>query len=171
MRYQWKTGCRVSGDAQVIGERLETISIRNGGALTPASVVEDAESDDSPLHECFEWDDTRAAGLYRDEQARHLIRHIVLVPEERTNGKEHSPQIAYIHVQHQDHGSCYMTSAEVMEDGDLRDQALSEALALLRGIQHRFNHLQELADVFAAIDKASESVKPKQKQRRKKETA
>lgn len=46
------------------------------GRLTPDAVVAHAASEDSPLHECFEWDDTRAAHLHRVDQARALITSV-----------------------------------------------------------------------------------------------
>ncbi len=46
------------------------------GRLTPAQVVETAESKDSPLHAFFEWDDAKAGAAYRIEQARELIRRV-----------------------------------------------------------------------------------------------
>lgn len=46
------------------------------GRLTPALVVRDAKRPNSILHPCFEWDDGEAAGKWREEQARVLIRSI-----------------------------------------------------------------------------------------------
>lgn len=46
------------------------------GKLTPAQVLREAESDESPLHAVFEWDDTIAAHRYRLEQAGDLIRSV-----------------------------------------------------------------------------------------------
>ena len=43
------------------------------GGLTPDLVLETARDPTSPLHQCFEWDDTVAAHRYRVDQARYLI--------------------------------------------------------------------------------------------------
>lgn len=59
-----------------IAERLAWIAKRDGGLLTPSAVVADAEDGSSPLHHCFEWDDTEAARQWRLEQARTLIRSV-----------------------------------------------------------------------------------------------
>lgn len=56
--------------------RLEKIRLQNGGVLTPDAVVKDAKNRNSPLHEHFEWDDTKAAYQYRLDQARELIRKV-----------------------------------------------------------------------------------------------
>ena len=64
---------------------LKAIEDRRG-RLTPHQVVEAAESEDSALHDCFEWDDTIAGAAYRVEQARELLKRvkIELVIEDRS---------------------------------------------------------------------------------------
>jgi hypothetical protein len=42
-------------------------------------VLADARDPESPLHDCFEWDDAKAAAAYRIDQARVLIRSIEIV--------------------------------------------------------------------------------------------
>lgn len=48
------------------------------GRLTPTNVVRAAKNSNSPLHDCFEWDDGAAAQQWREEQARALIRAVPL---------------------------------------------------------------------------------------------
>jgi len=47
---------------------------RNGGRLTPDIVVDDAEPENSPYHQDFEWDDAVCGKRYRIGQARDIIR-------------------------------------------------------------------------------------------------
>lgn len=56
------------------------------GRLSPNVVVEEAASEDSPLHGYFEWDEQTAAHKYRITQARDLIRSVKVevVVRERT---------------------------------------------------------------------------------------
>lgn len=49
------------------------------GRLSPAAVVETARDPSSPLHHCFDWDNTSAAESWRIEQARRLIRSVRVV--------------------------------------------------------------------------------------------
>lgn len=74
--YQWKSGSRVKGDAQAIGEELASID-----KLTPESVVKKARSKRSAMHECFTWDDDKAAHQWRLQEARHVVNAIVVVAE------------------------------------------------------------------------------------------
>lgn len=49
---------------------------KRDGVLTPDAVIEDARDPDSPLHDLFEWDDSKAAHEYRRVTARSFIRSI-----------------------------------------------------------------------------------------------
>lgn len=72
--YKWRPGFRCVADAQAVGERIERIRRRTGGALGAADVVEDATKDrGSPLRPCFEWDNRAAAEQFRLHQARNVI--------------------------------------------------------------------------------------------------
>lgn len=73
-----RSSYRISGDPQIIGEELANICQQHNGELTPAAVVDNARDITSPLHDCFCWDDTEAARLHRENQARYLIRSITV---------------------------------------------------------------------------------------------
>lgn len=51
------------------------------GELTAEMVVEEARPVDAVLHPFFEWDDSVAAELHRQEQARSMIRRVRFVVE------------------------------------------------------------------------------------------
>lgn len=55
---------------------LTRLAKANAGRLTPDNVVDAAQDEASPLHQCFEWDNDAAAHMFRVEQARHLIRSV-----------------------------------------------------------------------------------------------
>lgn len=59
-------------------------SLEETGRLTAPAVVDLARSPNSPLHDFFEWDDTVAAELHRQAQARTLIRSIKIRVETKT---------------------------------------------------------------------------------------
>lgn len=61
-------------------EELERIREKRG-ILTPGIIVDESRGENALLHKCFQWDDTKAAALYREEQARTLIRNIRCVVE------------------------------------------------------------------------------------------
>ena len=147
----WKPGFRPSVSARTAHAALETIR-RAAGAITPAAVVAAARRPSHPLHKCFEWDDSEAAEKWRHQQARTLI-HSVRVIYAEADG----PALGYVSVRvgGSENERAYLPTSVVMSDGDYRDQALSDALRYLQGFAARHRHLEELADVFAAIDRVA----------------
>lgn len=64
--------------AEVAGQVCVTLANSTGG-LTPKRLVEASRDEQAPLHAEFEWDDTVAGELYREQQAQTLIQHLVIV--------------------------------------------------------------------------------------------
>lgn len=149
MIYKWKPQAGIQVDAQVAGERLEELRVRNNGQLTPRAVVDDARPEQAPLHPAFEWRDEVAAEKYREDQARYMLRQItVTLPEE---DKERPPIRAFVNVRVEDSQS-YTHVAHALSDAELRQQVLARAWRELQDWRQRYKELEELADVFSAID-------------------
>ncbi len=130
------------------GDVLDTLQQEHGGRLTPRVVVEAARPIDAVLHPAFEWDDTKAADLYRDDQARHVISSIRVV-QPRTDPKQ-APQSfhAYVSLVEQIGGEAqraYVPMARVFEDGDLLKQAIEAAAAELRAFVDRYAEFETIA--------------------------
>lgn len=139
------------GKAAKVGQQLERIAKTSGG-LTARCVVEDARSKRSPLHPFFEWDDSAAAEKYRQRQARHLIQ-AVEVTYENVPGKPTAPFRAFVNLEHKSgQESPYRITVEVLSDIKLRGELLGQALAEAKSWQRRYERLDELADVFRALD-------------------
>lgn len=161
--YSFRSSSRLAGDPDRVGRRLGALSKAHGG-LTAQQVVNDAREDDSPLHSYFEWSDDVAAERYRLEQARHLIRHVVVVYAESPDAL---PTRAYIVFKHREESdppadeARYLPMATVMSDETLRRRALCEALEESDAWAKRYSYLDELADVFAALDRVKVRIKKK----------
>lgn len=80
MKYAWKDGRFYTVDANDVMDELSQMGVEDQG-ITPEMVVERARHPQSVMHSLFEWDDAEAAEKYREDQARHLMRAIVIVPE------------------------------------------------------------------------------------------
>ena len=75
-KYEFSTPGLFPGvTAEQAVKELERIREKRG-VLTPEVVVEESRDEKSVLHKCFQWDDAKAAALYRVEQARTLIANI-----------------------------------------------------------------------------------------------
>lgn len=80
MIYRFKKGITYHGvDAQIAGEELERIRVKNGGKLRPEDIVKSAKLRRSPIHEIFTWDDSAAAHAHRLAEARAFVRTVVIV--------------------------------------------------------------------------------------------
>ena len=154
MQVKWKNGSQFRAEAGVAHKTIEEIRNRNGGAVAADDVVHAAKAKRSPLHDDFEWDDSKAAHEHRLETARRMLRSFVIV---RTELKTDRPQRAYEVVREPQDGKhrikhVYKTVDDIMKDTDLRAELLGRALGELISIRNRYRDLQELAVVLRAID-------------------
>ena len=146
-----------------VSVELETIRKRSGGILRPADVVAFASDPKTALHARFEWDDTKAAHLYRLEQARAIIRCSVKVMHD-----DNPPIRAYVSlVDDRQNGESYRGIGDVMADAGLRETLLSQALREAQSWRQRYEHLRELAPIFDAIDRATEKPRAKRPRRQR----
>jgi hypothetical protein len=154
MVYQWKKGAHARGDAQVVGEELESLRQSMGGQLTPRDVLEAGSAALSPLHPFFDWDDTSAAHSYRIAQAGDLMRAVV-VQVDRTPGQKPLVVRAFVSVSDSEsRRPVYTSVADAMSDPVLREQVKRQAEAELKAWRERYKELKELGEIFAVIDRA-----------------
>jgi len=92
-QYVYRRGSHQKGGvpAQVVGENLKQIEAKNQGRLTAPAVVKESEPEEAPLHDCFTWDNEKAGQLYREDEARRIIRSVRrIVPDDE-------PEPTFIH--------------------------------------------------------------------------
>ncbi len=106
------------------------------------------------MHKCFEWNDTKAADKYREQQARVLIANIVTVKIEDEQ-EEIKPVRAFINVFDCDEPAKYVSLETALNDENYKKQMLDSALKELKSFQQKYSNLQELTEVFSAINKIS----------------
>lgn len=140
---------RKLGNKKAIKE-LEQIRKKSGGKLMASSVVDFARNPTSALHEYFEWDNTRAAELYRLKQAHDLIRVVVEIHEETQEEVR-----AYVSLS-TERGEGYRSITSVMSDDDLKAILLADAKRDLDVFRRRYSILKtisEMEPVFIAIER------------------
>lgn len=171
--YTFASGSRLKASkANVAGRELDRLTKVNGG-LTAENVVDSARKRASPLHDFFEWSDSVAAQRYRLEQARHLMRHVVVIYDE-TAIKTDVPIRAFIAFESQpeslrDDGR-YVAMHQILTDAELREHLVDEALSEHVRWERRYAHLKEVAEIVAARQRveARRKKKPKPKPKKKK---
>jgi hypothetical protein len=153
-RFELRSGFRIPIKAEVVGQRIENLKRRGGGRVTPAEVVEDARPEDAPLHTCFTWDDSEAARLHREEEARYLIRSYEIRIVSDDPNEPHVSHIGNVCVMTDDHERAYVSPVVAMNNEELREQIVMEAERMLRGVVNRYKHIPHLADYLQeAIDR------------------
>lgn len=146
-RFAWKQGARFNADAQHVGEALTALHQDNGGALTARVVVDAARPIESPLHACFEWDDLRAAELYRENQARQVLASIRVVSQE--HGGEQLSRV-YVNVIEQvgdEMERRYVPLSRIATDADLYRQVLKRAAMDLQAFEDRYKQFVSLREI------------------------
>lgn len=120
-------------------ERVRELYEKNK-VVTAEMVVEDAKNEGSPLHHLFEWDDEKAAGLYRLERAREVIRSIpyTLIRDGRT-----TQVISYVHITGQKPGYHHVEQIKTN-----RDLAIESLVQECQGLASVLRRVKELAWVF-----------------------
>ena len=147
IKYAWKEGVYVVNetDPQKAGEHLDKLHDLYG-RLTPAIVLEEAENKSSPLHGCFEWDDSRAANAYRKRQARQIISAIVIVPKRKSD-----PHTRAFYKVEDVKG--YTTRERVLETESMRQEVLHKMMIRLKQARNIYEEFAELSGVVSEIDK------------------
>lgn len=129
---------------------LKNIARKHGGTVKPEDVVEEARNKNHPLHDKFEWDDTRAGEQFRLVQARQLINATVIFQDVKGGT---TTVRAFVSLP-QDRGKeGYRPLTVVLSDEEFTRQLLESALGELESFQRKYSKLKELEIVFKASEK------------------
>ena len=149
-RYKARSGAHISDEqAQKYGSHLEKLMKKLNGKVTTEQIVEDAKKKKSPIHEYFEWNDTKAAGEYRKHQARLLKNSIVVVEKIRDEEVEMPAFIHYEAETNEKEGNgekkerYYVSLDTAMSDSKIRKQYLQKTIHHLKNVQYYLELLQE----------------------------
>jgi len=134
MEYAWKEGVRFKSDPNVTGALLE--KIRNEfGEVTPELVLDVAKDKNCSIHDDFQWDDEKAATLYRLDTARRIIRNLRVVSE-----GEVTDEPVFVHVTVGDR-KYYERTDLAVESPDIWAQVMKEEKTRLEATRNRVKHL------------------------------
>ena len=76
--YRFKMQGMHKVSAELAGQVCQSLSDSPEG-LTAKRLVDVSRDESAPLHAEFEWDDSVAGEKYREEQARKIIQHLIIV--------------------------------------------------------------------------------------------
>jgi len=159
IRYQWRDGARYRVDPGSVGQAIEELGARLGkpfDGVTPADVVDEARSHDSPLHPLFTWDDGVAGEKYRQHQAGAVMRSLRVV---RVGEAESTPRRFMVAVRPEladgtTDVRAYITLDKVARDAALHRQAVDDAIAGMNAWRSRVAEIKGAEKAAVMIDRA-----------------
>lgn len=148
-----------------VREELQGIYDKHGD-LRPTVIVRQAADPESPLHSCFEWDESRAAHEYRLHQARKMLAKFKIVTE---NGEERLVHVPRIRLDGEPEGEGkYRAMSAVLRVEDERARSLRELLRMVRGLNERVSPFvlawsddEDTAKVLRELDDAARKAEAK----------
>ncbi len=119
------------------------------GYVTDEVLVGEAENDDNPLHDCFEWNDAEAAKMHRLTQAKYILRQIETVID---RGDDKPLHIRAYHSVIEDDERFYTTLSNARNDPDMWEQVKEQALLEIKNWRKKYKDITEFEDLFGVID-------------------
>jgi hypothetical protein len=155
--FYWRPGTQFKIDPVTAGAELKRIIEANGNRVDANRIVDEASNPLNPLHEAFEWDDSKAAQEHRLWQARHLagsLQFRLITPDKRElTGR------VFVQISKPEGGPRrdYTLTTFALSQVDMRAEVLRTALLELAAFKRKYQDLSELAQVIRIID-ATEKV-------------
>ena len=144
MTAAWRFDSRFDADANRVASEIEQI----GEEVTAVQIVEKARDESSELHKCFEWNDSVAAEKYRLEQARYILRVLIIKRPEESDTDD--PPIRYFQKTVNQEG--FKPSKIIFHRQDEYTALLNRAMSELRAFKAKYSMLSELEEILALID-------------------
>ncbi len=160
-KYSWGPGSTFAADAQRVGTELDKLQKQHGGRLTPRVVVDAAREPGREIHRCFEWDDVRAAELYRENRARDVMQHVRVELIPQTADEEPLVVRAFVNLTEGEQDALergYIPIARVLSDGELYAQTCERAARELDSMAKRYAGFQALSSILTDAAHSIQSV-------------
>lgn len=164
--YQFGSGSRFSGGrlaANRVGQELDKLQKSKGGALMAEDVVKAARRRASPLHRYFTWNVPRAAEKQWFTEARELLRSIDVIYIDRDRNEKIVTRAFVNFRRGQNESQPYITTSRVLNDQELRERWIQQALEEAEQWMARYQRIKELDQVFAAIKRTRDRLRKKRR--------
>jgi len=147
-QYSWKRKPKGAPKAAIAGAYIQQLARKNHG-VSAEMLVESSRKRGSPLHKCFEWNDTQAAAEYRKSQARTILRSLTVTVQE---DDDHEPvQVnAFVCLEE---GPEYLSIQSVVSDEGMDFRYKRILLEDLRQCKRKVQAYEEFTEVVQAIDR------------------
>jgi len=150
----WSAGFRAKVDPEIAGEQFDRLA--SEGRLNAEEVVKENTPVDAPLHNEFEWNNDKAAELFRKRQARDLMSHLVFINVEEP---EQKPQRCYFRIDAASHD--YEPIQEIVKSVDKTKLLMQTAYREMVSYRDRFTGILQTCgatvDVESILNKLKET--------------
>ena len=130
--------------------REELLKIQADTGLTVETVIEQAQDNNSPLHDFFDWNNNEAGVKWRKHQARLLINYVIEPVLDENKDRVYSFEIIDTNGTKE-----YQHINEILSRSDWKNQILHQATSHLAGWQQKYEKykLAELKPIISEIGK------------------
>lgn len=144
--YKWKSGYHSKVNAEVAGKVFEELESTVG--LTPQNLVDASKSEDAPMHNAFEWNDTVAGNEWRKQQARLHINHLEIVIKSAENKPTTRAYVKYsIDAEEYEH------IETVLADPVKSNSFFEMGMKMLNDFKRRYAEVKEFARIIEEIER------------------
>jgi len=159
MMVQWKDTYVHRGkvDPEKIYLELEKIDIR-----TPANIVAAAKNKKSIMHNCFTWEETKAAEAWRLFEAKAFVNHLVVSYSVLTEKNENAEVTVNVYTSiPKEEGRQYVRTSDGIDNEVLKEMILSEVRSLLDQAKNKmraheaFFNAKQMEEVEELLEKIS----------------
>lgn len=112
--------------------------VREHGEITTEQLLDMARPEDSPIHDCFEWNDDDAGHQFRLIQSRTYLRKVRIEYAAKPEQLVHVPSVVVA-------DGAYKPVSVVVQSATDFERAFSEAIRRLRAAQHAVEELRSAA--------------------------
>ena len=151
--YEWDGHFNYKVDANTVGGIVEYLERKNG-SVTSEAFLEVAKSEDSPIHNMFEWNDKVAANKYRLEQSRKIICALKVVVVTDNEDKPEKKVSAFVNINPPSEvstRSVYMNLNNALSNEDTRKNVLDRMYRDMQAFIDRYYTFDEVSNVIQAM--------------------
>jgi len=134
MKYEWKESANFKADVNKVKKELDCL----GNDFSPHEIVEKAKNSKTELFKCFEWNNKKCGEKFRLDQARQLIRSIIIIPE-----KENIEIRAYESIIYNEK-KCYVPTEIIIKDEDLYLQLVNGIIKSIKEFERKLKSYEYL---------------------------
>lgn len=114
---------------------------RESGGVSASQLVEAARPKKSPIHDAFQWDDSKAAAEHRLLQARQWIKRVKIIVEDKAETVVHVPAVTVAGEKIKE--GVYKPIIHVVSNANEYALALQEITNGIKALERSYNRLTE----------------------------